>query len=150
MKNSLQQEYATSPAQPFLVLRASGCSNTITVFPAAGPSEAFVTVGDVLDRVHRAPDCALGMTAECDCPRCSAFDNRARHARSRAEGVAGVPQGSALMATDLGYNIQPRHAHRERSRGVADWRWLGLVASTTEPEVWNLLLDTRRGLGRIA
>ena len=145
-RNTWKQECATSPPLPFMVLRVSGCCNTVTVLPGT-PDRAFVTIGDVLDAVFRAPKCALSAGLECDCPGCIKFDNRPRHARSQSD-TAGTPSGSVLLTDDR--TPHPHYQPAIPQGGIEKWRWLGLVASTAECEVWTLLLDARRGLGRVA
>ncbi|TEB31769.1 hypothetical protein FA13DRAFT_1732065, partial [Coprinellus micaceus] len=93
----------------------------------------FVTIGDVLDADW-----------ECDCPGCIRFDNRPQHARSQSD-TAGTPSGSVLLTDDRAPHPQFQPATRQGA--IEKWRWLGLVASTAELEVWTLLLDARRGLG---
>ncbi|KAF6757817.1 hypothetical protein DFP72DRAFT_225054 [Ephemerocybe angulata] len=144
-RNSWLYEPATHPALPFIAIRTQGCENVMVVF--AGGS--YVTVLDVLRHIFRAPRCALG-ASECSCARCLRIIGSPVVELKDNAITMGVPPHTMLLAVDHGSSASgaetPVPGYTADSKGgcrgdIDGWRWVGLRASATERDLWDLDLE---------
>ncbi|KAJ3509781.1 hypothetical protein NMY22_g16179 [Coprinellus aureogranulatus] len=114
-----------------MTIRVEGCADAVAVF-AGTSSLSYITILDVLTHVHRAPSFALRMSKSI---------------------LATAEDASLLLAVELPAVPTRQGYHRwgtEEEKGRRDdqlesekqegRRWIGLLPSTTEQDVWILIL----------